>query len=538
MANSIVSISLSLILIALSAFVVRRWQAQQLDQLPDISKQLKSVPEPSELAKTLKAALPEAVILVTDEASFKEATQSFWSRHNRETAPSCFVRPRTVEQLQAAVAILKEKHASLPRHRKEFKGLFTVKGGGAATPIGGSVLEGGVVVDLHCLRDVKVSEDRQTVAVGAGLRWIEVYQTLEKQGLAVAGGRSKPVGVAGLALQAGLSFYSPICGFVCATVVSYEMVLADGSAVTVSSSSHPDLFRALKGGANNFGIVTSFTLPCFPSRGIWFGSSSQLGFQSPGLISAYHAWLQETVSGNFDENAAPPIVCLGFLRNLRLHANATFLGYTKPDKSGGWPAYWKKSPFGRLWTLRTTYKNQSLVSAVEELSDPSRPGEYNIMTTLSCKNDLKTLQDIYDIHRDCASQLSGVHGLVLSLVFQPVLPQWVNKGYATVLGLDDLAEPITIVEWSTKWDRSKDDALVNKVMKDTVRRAEAAAMANGAYHRYKFPNYCAEWQDPMAAYGEQNLEFLQGVSRRYDPEGLFQKGCLGGFKLGMGNGEK
>jgi hypothetical protein len=33
-------------------------------------------------------------------------------------------------------------------------------------------------------------------------------------------------------------------------------------------------------------------------------------------------------------------------------------------------------------------------------------------------------------------------------------------------------------------------------------------------------------------YGQDNLEFLRQASIKYDPEGLFQKGCVGGFKLG------
>lgn len=43
-------------------------------------------------------------------------------------------------------------------------------------------------------------------------------------------------------------------------VVSYDVVLGNGTQVTVTKSSHADLFWALKGGANNYGIVTKFTL--------------------------------------------------------------------------------------------------------------------------------------------------------------------------------------------------------------------------------------------------------------------------------------
>ena len=36
-------------------------------------------------------------------------------------------------------------------------------------------------------------------------------------------------------------------------------MLASGEVIEVSADSHPDLFRALRGGGGNFGIVTRFT---------------------------------------------------------------------------------------------------------------------------------------------------------------------------------------------------------------------------------------------------------------------------------------
>ena len=40
-----------------------------------------------------------------------------------------------------------------------------------------------------------------------------------------------------------------------------QVALASGQMiVNANSTSHPDLFAALKGGSNNFGIVTSFDM--------------------------------------------------------------------------------------------------------------------------------------------------------------------------------------------------------------------------------------------------------------------------------------
>lgn len=54
----------------------------------------------------------------------------------------------------------------------------------------------------------------------------------------------------------------------------------------------------------------------------------------------------------------------------------------------------------------------------------------------------------------------------------------------------------------------------------------------GKAHRFEFANYAAWFQDPMAGYGPENLEFLREVSRKYDPRRLFQKAVKGGYKLG------
>lgn len=51
-----------------------------------------------------------------------------------------------------------------------------------------------------------------------------------------------------------------------------EVVLANGDITQVSEDSHPDLFRALKGGSNNFGIVTRFDLKTVPLGDFWGGS--------------------------------------------------------------------------------------------------------------------------------------------------------------------------------------------------------------------------------------------------------------------------
>ena len=50
-----------------------------------------------------------------------------------------------------------------------------------------------------------------------------------------------------------------------------KVVLANGSIVEASFESHPDLYRALRGGGNNFGVVSRFDLDTYPAKSMWGG---------------------------------------------------------------------------------------------------------------------------------------------------------------------------------------------------------------------------------------------------------------------------
>lgn len=102
-----------------------------------------------------------------------------------------------------------------------------------------------------------------TVEVGPGLNWYQVYSALEPYGRACIGGRMKTIGVPGLTLIGGFHYFNNKYGYAMDNVVNYDVVLGNGTQVTANKTSHSDLFWALKGGANNFGIVTRFELKTF-----------------------------------------------------------------------------------------------------------------------------------------------------------------------------------------------------------------------------------------------------------------------------------
>ena len=166
----------------------------------------------------------------------------------------------------------------------------------------------------------------------------------------------------------GISFFSPRVGFVCDNILSYEIVLADGTLTIASETQNSGLWRALKGGSNNFGVVTSFVARSFSSTNVWSGFLYMTASKAPQVLSAFHEFTQARPS-TYDEFAGGPLVCFSYLQKLGINVVSTNLVYTKPV---AWPACWRSfKSIGRLWS---TVKIRSLTSATDELGKLSPPG--------------------------------------------------------------------------------------------------------------------------------------------------------------------
>jgi FAD/FMN-containing dehydrogenase len=83
---------------------------------------------------------------------------------------------------------------------REYQCQFAVKGGGHGNHAGASSIEDGLLIDMSRITSVALSADESIAGIGAGARWIDVYEALEERGLTVVGGRSSTVGVGGFTL--------------------------------------------------------------------------------------------------------------------------------------------------------------------------------------------------------------------------------------------------------------------------------------------------------------------------------------------------
>ena len=332
----------------------------------------------------------------------------------------------------------------------------------------------------------------------------------------------------------GLSFFSPKFGLACSNVIEYEIVLASGLITTASASTNLDLWKALKGGGNNFGIVTQFTSCCFPSTNIWAGFLYMPGFNSSEVVTGFYEAVSKANPNQptFDSHAAGPIACFTYLQTLGIQIVSVSLVYTKPPDNSKWPSYWKTSRFASMWRLWSTCKARSLSSATDEMSSLNPPGRRQVQVGITVRNDAATLHMALAAYRNAVSRVRQIKGISWTLVMQPLMPQWARKGDPNLLGLDT-SNPLVIVSFTVNWGSANDDEAVKSETRRTLEEIEAFAEKHNTAHPYRYLNYCAEWQQPFASYGEENWAFLKNVSRKYDPDGLFQRGCTGGHKLGI-----
>jgi len=350
-----------------------------------------------------------------------------------------------------------------------------------------------------------------------------VYTALDTYNVTVVGGRVLDVGVGGFLLQSGLSYLSDLYGLGCDNVIEHEVVLANGSLVTASADQHPDLHWALKGGANNFGIVTSFKISTYPIHLVWGGFK----FYSPDQLPALYAAMADyQAAPNKDPYAN--IMLQAFTTNATDGAVLDIV-YLKPEAN---PAAF--APFYSIPTTSDTTQIQTFTEMMGAQFVPDIPRIDWFAT--SFLPDAGLYQVINNITTS-TTNLAAIESLVagsLAIGLQPISASLVlagrNRG-GNVFGLPAVNQTWFVLDagwWLPSEDRPGHNAAV-----DIRESIWDAAVERGLEVEYIFANDASYSQAVLQSYGAENVAKMKDVQARYDPQMVFQRLVPGGFKLGL-----
>lgn len=138
------------------------------------------------------------------------------------------------------------------------EGIITAIRAGGHNGAGLGVVDDGLVIDLSRMNGIRIDPDGSTVRVEGGCLLKDIDHATSAFGKAVPTGIFSTTGISGLTLGGGLGHLSRAYGLSIDNLIEADVVLADGSLITTSEDSLPDLFWAIRGGGGNFGVVTSF----------------------------------------------------------------------------------------------------------------------------------------------------------------------------------------------------------------------------------------------------------------------------------------
>ncbi len=173
--------------------------------------------------------------------------------------PRLIARCTDVADVMAAVQFGRENHL-----------LTAVRGGGHSAG-GMGICDDGLVIDLSRMKGIHIDPKKKTVRVDPGCVWGDVDHATHAFGMATPCGFISTTGVSGLTLGGGIGYLTRKYGLTIDSLLSADLVLADGRHVTASAKENPDLFWALQGGGGNFGVVTSFLFRMYPVKVVHAG---------------------------------------------------------------------------------------------------------------------------------------------------------------------------------------------------------------------------------------------------------------------------
>lgn len=432
----------------------------------------------TDLAKSLlMAELPAAQILTGEE--FEDRRRVWNAAVDR--VPAIIVRPESVDDVATAVRIA--RRCDLP---------ISVRGGGHDWT-GRAIRPGGLVVDMGVFRTVTIDGDVATV--GGGATSDDVLGPAREHGMAAALGTVGTVGAVGLILGGGYGSVLGVAGLGVDSLLSAQVVLADGSVVTTDAEHEPDLFWALRGGGGNFGVVTSVRIRLHPIPDVTAGTVAFSRTEAEQVLRNLQR-LHDDLDDALD-------VIFG-----AMHTPAGPVLFTSPVWAGSADA--GPAQIDRVRALGTPVIDEvgrrPLADHVRALGDSFPAGVHYRLGTRIASRITEQFIDVFttcwdDMPHGCALNVHHAHGAALRVPSDSTAHAY--------------RKPHLVVEILGMW-RDGDGSTEAAWVGATERRLDAVAEPGG-WTNLMHPD------DPRAqmAYGD-NRSRLIATKKKYDPDNVFQ----------------
>ncbi|EPS35944.1 hypothetical protein H072_10559 [Dactylellina haptotyla CBS 200.50] len=467
----------------------------------------------------LKILFPSKVALQGSSNYNSWNNPSFWSSTTYMT-PTCVFQPASEDDLSLAMRIIYFSQSD-----------FNIVGGGHSAIKGWANVEDGVLITFANMTGVNLKSGYAEVA--AGERWGTAFTALDNAKLMAAGGRMSSVGVSGLTLGGGISYLSNQYGFVTDQVKNFRVVLYNGCVVDANKNTNPDLFRALKGGSSNFGIVVRFDLNTFPCPAVYAGQLyySDVANDFPKLFTAIYNYHKTGVTQDIKTHLISAFVYIGAAQ-MHLGAFTAFRNVATADAGLALAEVLAINP---AVTSASTLKLRSYGSMAIELGSGDVNGLRQDMRDFSAYVNKDMYKIFWDYWRaGVAEKFASVSGFMATIAFQPISKVAVAAGVATggnSLGLEKNTDTMVIINITTQWADLTKDADILAALDSLLAQCIAKAKLLGVSHPYYYLNYARKQDNPIGSYGTESLKRLRAASAMWDPSGVFQKRVPGGFKI-------
>ena len=455
------------------------------------------------------------ILLRPSDPAYRAVEESYWAP-NAALAPKCILQPKNTNDVSNVMKVVSSSGIK-----------FAVRSGGHVQWAGGSSVADGVTIDLGAMRDITFTSDNTVAKVQPGPRWRDVFGAAEKRNLIVTGGRDADVGVGGFLTGGGNAYLTGRNGFGCDTVKNFEVVLADGRIVNANATSNNDLWKALKGGWANFGIVTRFDIEAYPKEPVWGGSRIHDKSQAGAAAKAFVNFVDKSHTAS--EDAHLLLVTYNSVAPQDLGVITVAI-----DTKG------KVAPpiFNEILAIPATIDATGPTTLLEQAEAGVDPSDDRVhWFTLTFKNDLETVKKAVSVHEKLISDMktiAGADGFSSQCVLQPIPSYFgeigARKG-GNVMGLDEVKTNSVMWLGTVAYDDASLDKVAYEKLEKSFRDLQSFAKSRGGEVRWKYINYSDKTQKPIQSYGPKNVEFMKQVSKKFDPKQVFQKQMPGSHKL-------